>query len=108
MKQIEIINKLKDDISYKAYRATCCDELKDLNFDVGMMEWHAAIYKGEAFEAIELLNWITGSQKGDELFEKAEEEARQDIKAANYDLVKILNMAGFDGEAYYEANKMYA
>ena len=108
MKQTEIIKKLRNDILSNAYRATCCEELRDLNYDAGMMEWHANTYKGKAFEAIELLNFITDSAKGDELFEQAEEEARKDIKAAGLDIIRILDLAGFNGAEYYRIKQMYA
>ena len=108
MKQAQIIERLQNDISSKAYRATCCEALNHYGYDVSMMDYHANTYNGEAFEAISLLNWITGSTKGDDIYNAAQEEAREDIAKAEGDLVAILDMAGFNGKEHYESTMKYA
>lgn len=44
----------------------------------------------------------------DKIYEEAAEEAAKDIKEADGDIIRLLDMAGFDGKAYYESNKKYA
>lgn len=108
MKQAQIIERLKNDISTKAYRATCCEALNRYGYDERMMDYHANIYNGEAFEAISLLNWITGSTKGDDIYEAAQAEAHEDIEKAEFHLIAILDMAGFNGKDHYESTMKYA
>ena len=48
----------------------------------------------------------TITDKHDEsAYEDAVNEAVNDITNANYDIVKMLDMAGYDGKEYYELNK---
>ena len=49
---------------------------------------------------MEMLRYITG-EAADEVYQSANDEAIADIRKANYDTVGLLNLAGFDGPAYY-------
>lgn len=104
MKKSEMISYLNENIKINAYRATICERLADLGFDVYMMEYNKNIHYGKAFAFIETLATIT--DKHDEnAYEDAVNEAYNDIKNANYNIVKMLDMAGYDGKEYYEINK---
>lgn len=108
MRQTEIIKKLKDDIEFKAFRAFCCETLKALDYDKSMMEYHENIYNGEAFEAISLLNWITNSSQGDDIYNDATTKAHEAIVEAGYDIITILDLAGWNGKEHYEIAMRYA
>ena len=104
MKKSELINYLKENIRINAYCAAVCEKLSDIGFDVGMMDYNKNIHYGKAFAFIETLSTIT--DKHDEsVYEEAVNEAIDDMKCVNYDIVKLLNMAGYDGEEYYKLNK---
>ena len=99
-----MINYLSENIKTHAYRATVCERLADLGFNVYMMDYNKNIYYGKAFAFIETLSTIT--DKHDEsAYEEAVNEAIDDMKRVNYDIVKLLNMAGYDGEEYYKLYK---
>ena len=104
MKKSEMINYLNENIKINAYRATVCERLVDMGFDVCMMDYNKNIHYGKAFAFIETLSTIT--DKHDEsVYEEAVNEAIYDMYCVNYDIVKLLNMAGYDGEEYYKLNK---
>lgn len=100
MKKQDIIQYATRNIKYNAYTARICEELKGLGFDVGMMEYYRNTNNGKAFGMMEMLRYVTG-EAADEIYQAAEDEAIADICKANYDTVELLNMAGFDGPAYY-------
>ena len=109
MKKNEIITKLTLDINRHAYRATIQEHLKNLGYDSSMMDWESAKCYGKAFEAIEVLNMITESNRGDDLYGDAVADAEADIKVADelygYSkkyFIDLLNRAGYDGKAHYE------
>lgn len=104
MKKSEMINYLKENIKINAYRATICERLADLGFDVYMMEYNKNIHYGKAFAFLETLATIT-DEHDESAYEGAVNEADNDIKNANYDIIKMLDMAGYDGKEYYEINK---
>ena len=104
MKKSEMINYLNENIKIHAYRATVCERLVDLGFDVHMMKYDENIHYGKAFAFLETLIAITDSHD-ESAYEEAVNEAIDDMKCANYDIVKLLNMAGYDGEEYYKLNK---
>lgn len=106
MKKSELITRLANDIKRNAYTAKICEELKDLGFDSSMMEYHCTTSRGEAFEAMEIMRMITG-ESAEEIFESSEAEALNDIREAEYDTVTLLNLAGFDGPAYYAVQMKY-
>ena len=104
MKKSEMINYLNENIKINAYRATVCERLADLGFDVRMMDYNKNIHYGKAFAFLETLSSIT--DKHDEsVYEDAVNEAIDDMNCVNYDIVKLLNMAGYDGEEYYKLIK---
>ena len=114
MKKNEIITKLTNDINRNAYRATIQEHLKNLGYDSHMMDYESATEFGKAFEAIELLNMITGSTKGDDEYGDAVADALADIKTADelygYSkkyFINLLNNAGYDGMAHYELNSKW-
>ena len=107
MTKSELIDRLTNDIKRNAYTAKICEELKDLGFDSSMMEYHCTTERGKAFEAMEILGLISEAIDRDEIFNAAEEEAINDIREAGYDTVKLLNLAGFDGPAYYAVQMKY-
>ena len=107
MKKSELIDRLTNDIKRNAYSARICDQLKDLGFDSGMMEYHCTTERGKAFEAMEILGLISETIDRDAIFESAEAEAMNDIREAEYDTVTLLNLAGFDGPAYYAVQMKY-
>ena len=109
MKKNEIITKLTNDINRHAYRATIQEHLKNLGYDASMMDWESAVDFGKAFEAMEILNMITGSTKGDDEYGDAVADAQADIKVADelygYSkkyFIDLLNKSGYDGKAHYE------
>lgn len=107
MKKSELIQTLRDDIRLNAYRARIAEELSNLGFDVTMMDYHCSVGRGKSFEAIRLLNLVTGSTIGDDIFDDAEEDANYDIRVVDSDIVLLLNFAGFDGSSYYSAYMKY-
>lgn len=110
MKQKEIIEKMKKQISSFAYKARIFEEIKGLNFDVGMMEYYQHSNSGSAFGIMEILNFATKDYEStDNLYTKAVDEATEDVIKANYNIVKLLDLVGFNGELYYESyNKNHA
>lgn len=104
MKKAELINYINNNIKINAYRATICEKLVDMEFDVTMMEYHQQIHYGKAFAFIETLHAVTDSND-ESAYEEAVNEAINDMASVNYDIVKMLDMAGFDGKEYYEINK---
>ena len=114
MKKSEIITKLVNDINRHAYRATIQEHLKNLGYDSSMMDYESSVDFGKSFEAIELLNMITGSTKGDDEHGDAVSDALADIKTADelYGYSKkyfiyLLNCSGYDGKAHYEVTAKY-
>ena len=91
-------------ITHNAYVARVCDEIQGLQYDVNMMTFYRDIASGKAFGGLEMLNQITGKDNGN-IYETAINEATQDIRKTNYNIVKLLNLAGFDGEAYYKVTR---
>lgn len=104
MKKSEMINYLKENIKINAYRATIFGRLADMGFDVYMMEYNKNIHYGKVFAFLETLATITNIRE-ESAYEVAANEAYNDMKNANYDIVKMLDMAGYDGKEYYELNK---
>lgn len=116
MTNIDIIEKLTNDITLNAYRAEIQDYLAHiLNYDRHMMEFSANIDYGKAFEAIKLLNLLTGTEKGDDLYNNAKEDARGTIDTARADAVTaadptkaytiaLLDAAGYIGAEHYAIN----
>lgn len=107
MKKQDIIQYATREITRNAYTARICEELKGLGFDAGMMEYYENTNNGKAFGMMEILRYVTG-EAADEVYQAAQDEAIADIRKANYDTVELLNMAGFDGPAYYKIEKEYA
>lgn len=101
MKKSELIQTLAEDIRLNAYRARIDEELSNLGFDVTMMDYHCSTNRGKSFEAIRLLNLVTGSTIGDDFFDDAEQDANYDMRVVDYDIVLLLDLAGFDGSSYY-------
>ena len=99
-----MINYLNENIKINAYRAAVCERLVDLGFDVRMMEFDENIHYGKAFAFLETLIAITGIHD-ESVIEEAVNQAIDDMKCVNYDIVKLLDMAGYDGEEYYKLNK---
>lgn len=112
MKKSELMEKLTQDISRNAYRAYIQDHLKDIGYDASMMEYHANTENGKAFEAMELLNLLTNSEKGDGIYREAERDAAGTVKeiedrfgrGSAAAIIALLDQAGFDGKAYYAVN----
>lgn len=100
MKKQDIIEYATREIRRNAYTARVCEELKGLGFNAHMMEYHENKNNGKAFGMMEMLRYVTG-EAADEVYQAATDEAIADIRAANYDAVELLNMAGFNGPAYY-------
>lgn len=107
MTQKEIISRLRKSIRHYAYCGRICEELKDLGFDTHMMEYYQQTDNGKAFGQMEILRDMTGKAP-DEIYEAAEEEAIRDIREANYNTIKLLDLAGFNGKEYYEIQQKYA
>ena len=101
MKKSEIIKIATDLIKRDAYSARVCDELRAIGFDVPMMSFGRDMSNGKACGGIEILSRITG-KAADYIFEQAVEQAERDIKEADYNIIKLLNLAGYNGEAYYK------
>jgi hypothetical protein len=106
MKKAEIITSTVNRIKRNAYTARVHDELQGLGYDVGMQKYERDTASGKAFGAMELYAEITG-KAADDIYEAAVEEATQDIIKTNYNIVKLLNLAGYDGEAYYSVHQKY-
>ena len=103
MKKSDMINYLKENIKINAYRATVCEKLSYMGFDEHMMDYNKNIHYGKAFAFIETLSTIT-DEHDESVYEDAVNEANDDMICVNYDIVKLLNMAGYDGEEYYKLN----
>lgn len=104
MKKQDIIDRTIKMIQREAYTALICDEIQGLGFDTTMMKFHRDMAIGKACGGLEILALITGNSN-DDIYYKAVEEATQDIRKTDYDIVAPLNLAGFDGRAYKAANK---
>ena len=102
MKVSEIKAKMVSMIEREAYRATVYGELRALGFEAGYMEYSETTSNGKAFGAMQLYSTLTGAAS-DPIYEKAVEAARKDITGADYDIVKLLDMAGHNGKEYYES-----
>lgn len=103
MTQKMIIAHLKYSIQNNAFCAYIYEQLKHMGFDSSMMEYLEHTCYGKAFQAIQTLALITDKPDiGDDLFDKATEEARDLVRQAEGDIVTMLNAAGHDGEAYYK------
>lgn len=101
MTEKEIIKYMTEQIHYHTYIAEVLGVLKDMGFDVAIMEHDRNINVGKAFGFQQALTKIAGIDS-DNIFEQAREEARDDIKKTNYGIVPLLNLAGFDGPTYYK------
>jgi transcriptional regulator len=55
---------------------------------------------------MDILSEITGKAV-DQIFEASYDEASEDIKKVNYDIIEMLNLLGFDGEKYYNTIQKY-
>jgi hypothetical protein len=106
MKKAEIIASLEKKIKHNAYRARIHDEIQGLGYDVNMMKYERDTHSGKAFACMEILADIRGKAV-DDLWNAAVEEATQDIIKTNYNIVKLLDLAGYDGEAHYEVHTKY-
>lgn len=103
MTQKMIIAHLKDSIHHNAFRAYIYEQIKYMDFDRSMMEYHQYTCYGKAFQAIQTLVLITDKPGiGDKLFDEATEKARELVRQANGDIITMLNAAGHDGETYYK------
>ena len=107
MTQKEITARLRKSIKHHAYCGRICEELKNLKFDANMMEYYENTENGKAFGQEEILVAITG-KIADDIYEAAEAEAINDIRETNYNIINLLDLAGFNGKAYYESYKKYA
>lgn len=99
MKQAEIIRYLRDSIKHNAFRATICEELKLLDINASMMEYHENTYNGEAFGQMDVLHFMTG-KACDDVYQAGEDEARAKIAEAAGDVIRLLDLGGWDGKAY--------
>ena len=117
MKNIDIIEHLTNDITRNAYRAEIQDYIAhNLGYDRSMMEFEASVNYGKAFEAIALLNLLTDTEKGDDLYNNAKEDAHGMIDTARADtataadptkayIIALLDAAGYTGTEHYAANE---
>lgn len=117
MKNIDIIEHLTNDITRNAYRAEIQDYIAhNLGYDRSMMEFEASVGYGKAFEAIKLLNLLTDTEKGDDLYNSAKEDAHGMIDNARVYaataadpqkayIIALLNAAGYIGAEHYAANE---
>ena len=114
MKQKEIIEKLTIDIQRNAYQARIHEHLHTINYDANMMDYHCNVSRGQAFEAISILNMMTGSNRGDDIYNRSESEAIDDIKRieglhgyTKSGYIALLDAAGFCGAEHYEVEAKY-
>lgn len=117
MKNIDIIEHLTNDITRNTYNAEIQDYIAHiLGYDRNMMEFEASVNYGKAFEAIKLLNLLTDTEKGDDLYNNAKEDAHGMIDNARVYaataadpkkayIIALLNAAGYIGAEYYAANE---
>lgn len=117
MKNIDIIEKLTNDITRNAYHAEIQDYIAHiLDYDRNMMEFEASVNYGKAFEAVELLNLLTDTEKGDDLYNNAKEDAHGTIDNARVNaataadptkayIIALLDAAGYIGAEHYAANE---
>lgn len=106
MKQKEIIVRLEKQIRRYAYEARVQEELKNLNFDTDMMDFHNNVNCGKAFGMMEIYRDIA-NKAADNIYEEAQDEAIADIREANYNIIKLLDLAGFSGQDYYDTHMKY-
>ena len=117
MKNIDIIEHLTNDITRNTYNAEIQDYIAHiLGYDRNMMEFEASVNYGKAFEAIKLLNLLTDTEKGDDLYNNAKEDAHGMIDNARVYaataadpkkayIIALLNAAGYIGAEHYAANE---
>jgi hypothetical protein len=101
MKRQEKINTVVKMIKREAYEARMLDEIQCLGFDQDMIKFYRDMAIGKACGAMMALEAMTGKSFQGE-YDQAVEEATQDIPGTGYDIVKLLNLAGFNGEEYYK------
>ena len=116
---MNIIEHLTSDIIRNTYNAEIQDYIAHiLGYDRRMMEFEASVNYGKAFEAIKLLNLLTGTDKGDVLYSNAKEDAHGIIDTARVEaatadnptkayIIALLDAAGYTGAEYYAANERY-
>ena len=101
MKNIDIIEKLTNDITRNAYHAEIQDYIAHiLDYDRNMMEFEASVNYGKAFEAVELLNLLTGTEKGDDLYNNAKKDAHGTIDNARVDAATETGTNPTNSKAY--------
>ena len=100
MQRQEIITQIIKMIRRSTYTARACEELESLGFEGTVMKHHTDTEFGKAMGGLEILNYITGSSY-DNIYDQAYNEATQDIITAKGSIVELLDLAGFDGERYY-------
>lgn len=109
---MDIIERLKQDISRNAYHAKIQEKLNEICYDADMMSYHLLTARGKAFEAIALLNLLTDSTDGDSVYEEAERDAAGVIKGIQpvsgewtmQAIIFLLDEAGFYGEEYFRSH----
>jgi len=108
MKKADIINTITKLIQREAYTGRVCDELQFLGFDTHMMKYNRENACGKAFGAMEIMNAVLKEcDTSEQIYNQAVENATQDIYKAENDIVCLLDLAGYDGKAYYEVQKKY-
>ena len=104
MRKQEIVDMITEMIKENEYSARVCYELEKLGFDVAMMNYHYCIKSGKAFGGMEIFHAVTG-KLAYEIRQQAIEKATHDIIQTKHNIIKLLNLAGFDGIAYYNKQK---
>ena len=101
MKRSEIIKKLEQEMELHSYKSTMYEELAGIGFDAEYMTYKSNIEKGKAFGNFEIYHYITGKGNVDDIFKKGSDEAIRDAIEVEYNIIKMLNKIGVDGEWYY-------
>ena len=100
----KIINTIINMIKREAFAARILEELYFLEYDRTMMAFYKNMALGKAFAAVELYNRATNDcAESDKIYHAAVESATRAIDRASNNIIELLNLAGFDGEAHYAA-----
>jgi len=97
----KIIARLLELVERYAYQARVIEEIQHLDFDADIMKFNCYTIQGKAFGLLEVLHYVTDKPYED-IYEQSIAKALVDIQKANSNIVELLNLAGFNGEAYFK------
>lgn len=110
MNMDELVDMLTRKIADAAYRARITEHLHDIGFDQFNIGQESASMSDHAFAWMETLNTMTGTEKGNLIYQAARCDAAGDIQRIINEqsgkrerVVALLSAAGYDGEVISNA-----